>query len=196
MSCVDGLKDLRTDKPQSIESQPNPNIKKHKHRSAEGENYAPNVKIWLDFPKGRFEAFLILGPKLLPEQLKIMARELFFGLHRISGFWNLQKADVKHFWFLAQNYCQNGSKAGAGVILGSGPNIWFLNFPEGRFEEFLLPGPKLLPERLKNMACELFLALDRISGFWNLQKTILKHFWFLAQNYCQNGSKTWRANYF
>ena len=38
MWCVDGLKDLRTDKPQSIETQPNLNIRKPKHRSAEGEN--------------------------------------------------------------------------------------------------------------------------------------------------------------
>ena len=38
MSCVDGLEDLRTYKPQSIESQPNLNIKIPKHRSAEGEN--------------------------------------------------------------------------------------------------------------------------------------------------------------
>ena len=38
MSCVAGLEDLRTDKPQSIESQPNLNIKRPKHRSAEGED--------------------------------------------------------------------------------------------------------------------------------------------------------------
>ena len=38
MSCVDGLEDLRTDKPQSIGTQPNLNIKRTKHRSAEGEN--------------------------------------------------------------------------------------------------------------------------------------------------------------
>ena len=38
MSCVDGLEELRTDRPQSIETQPNLNIKRPKNRSAVGEN--------------------------------------------------------------------------------------------------------------------------------------------------------------
>ena len=38
MSCVDGLEDLRTDKPQSIETRLSLNIKKPKLRAAEGEN--------------------------------------------------------------------------------------------------------------------------------------------------------------
>ena len=71
MSCVDGLEALRTYKPQSIESQPNLNIKIPKHRSAEGENMLQTWK---------------------------------------SG-WTFQKAVLKHFWFLAQNHCQNGSKS-------------------------------------------------------------------------------------
>ena len=87
-------------------------------------------------------------------------------------------------------------KSMARAYFWSRPNIWFLEPPESRFEAFVVPGPKLLPELFKNMARELFLSLDRISGFWNLQKAGLKHFWFLAQNYCQNGSKIWRARYF
>ena len=78
----------------------------------------------------------------------------------------------------------------------SEPNISFVEPPESRFEAFLVPGPKLLTEQIKNIARELFLGLKRMSGFWNLQKSVLKHFWFLAHNYCQNGSKTLRANYF
>ena len=46
------------------------------------------------------------------------------------------------------------------------------------------------------MARDPFFGLERISGFWNLQKAVLKHFWLLAQNHCQNGSKVWRASYF
>ena len=45
--------------------------------------------------------------KPLPEQLIFIERERFFALNRISGFWNLQKAVLKHFWLLAQNHCQN-----------------------------------------------------------------------------------------
>ena len=50
-------------------------------------------------------------------------------------------------------------------------NIWFLEPPETRFQLFLVPDPKLLPEGFKNMARELFLDLDRISGFWTVQKS-------------------------
>ena len=84
----------------------------------------------------------------------------------------------------------------APAIFRSGPNICFPEPPGSHFKAFLTPGPKPLPERFIFIAREPFFGLDRISGFWNLQKAVLKHFWFLAQNYCQNGSKTWRANYF
>ena len=158
-----------------------------------------------------------------------MAREPFWGLDRISGFWSLQKAVLKHVWPLAQNHYQNTSKlwrashfsvqteylvfgfsrkpiaqnhyqvtskVWRAAILGLGPNIWFLESPEGRFEVFLAPCPKPLPEHLKTMAREPFFGPDRISGFWTLQKGALKHFCRLAQNHCQNTAKLWRASHF
>ena len=36
------------------------------------------------------------------------------------------------------------------------------------------PGPKPLPERLIFIAREKFFGLDRISGFWSLQKTVFR----------------------
>ena len=126
---------------------------------------------FLEPPESRFEVFLAHDPKLLPERLKNIARDLFLSLKRISGFWNLQKSVLKHFWFLAQNYCQNGSKTWRATYFW----VWteYLVFATSRkpFEAFLVPGPKLLSERLKNIARELFLDLDRIFGFWNLQKS-------------------------
>ena len=68
--------------------------------------------------------------------------------------------------------------------------------PERRFKAFLAPGPKPLPERLIFIAREPFFGLDRISGFWSLQKAVLPHFWFLAQNHCQNGLFSLRARHF
>jgi len=47
-------------------------------------------------------------------------------------------------------------KHGAQAIFKSGPNIWFLEPLESGFEAFLVPSPKLLPERFINMARELF----------------------------------------
>ena len=48
-------------------------------------------------------------PKPLPERLIFIARELFFGLDQISGFWSLQEDVLRHFLPLAQNHCQNRS---------------------------------------------------------------------------------------
>ena len=46
-----------------------------------------HLNIWcLKSSEGRFETFLALGLKPLPERLKSMARELFFGLDRIFVF--------------------------------------------------------------------------------------------------------------
>ena len=109
--------------------------------------------------------------------------------------------DTKLFFYSAsgswpKTIARTAQKYGARAIFRSGPNIWFLEPPEDRFEAFLAPGPKPLPERLKSMAREPFFGLDRISGFWNHQKTVLKHFWLLAQNHCQNNSKVWRASHF
>jgi hypothetical protein len=50
--------------------------------------------------------------------------------------------------------------------------------------------------KLARIAREPFFGLDRISGCWNLQKTVLKHFWPLAQNHCQNSSFSLRASHF
>jgi len=72
---------------------------------------------------------------------------------------------LKHFWFLAQNYCQNGSKTWRASYFWVWTEYLVFGTSRNRFEAFLVPGPKLLPERLKNMARELFLGLDRISGF-------------------------------
>ena len=58
---------------------------------------------------------------------------------------------------------------GARTIFRSGPNIWFLDSPEGRSEAFLPLSPKSLPEHLKTMAHKLFFGLDLISGFGNHQ---------------------------
>ena len=82
------------------------------------------------------------------------------------------------FWLLAWSHCQNGSKISS-------------LFPSSRkpFEAFLVSGPKLLSDRLKNMARDLFLGRDRIFDFWNLQKAVFNHFWFLTQNYCQKTQK-------
>ena len=35
-----------------------------------------------------------------------------------------------------------------------------------------------------------------ISSFWSLQKAVLRHFWILAQNHCQNGLFSLRASHF
>ena len=102
---------------------------------------------------------------------------------RISGSWPKTIVRATHF------HC-------ARTIFDSGPNIWFLEPPEGHFEAFLDPGPKPLPEHLIFIAREPFLVLGRISGFWSLQKAVLKHFWPLAQNHCQNGSFSLRASHF
>ena len=50
--------------------------------------------------------------------------------------------------------------------------------------------------KLARIAREPFFGLDRISGFWSLQKAVLRHFWPLAQNHCQNGSFSLRASHF
>ena len=101
----------------------------------------------------------------------------------ISGSWPKTIARIVRF------HC-------AGAIFRSGPIFWFLEPSEGRFEAFLAPGPKPLPERLIFIARELFFGLDRTSSFWSLQKAVLKHFWLLAQNHCQNGSFSLRASHF
>ena len=75
-------------------------------------------------------------------------------------------------------------------------HIWFLESSEYRFEAFLGPGPKPLPERLRIMAREPFFGLERISGFWSRQNTVLKHIWALAENHCQNRLELWRASHF
>ena len=82
---------------------------------------------FLESPEGRFEAFLAPGPKPLPEQLIFIAREPFFGLDRISGFWRLQKAVLKHFWLLAKTIARTAYFHCARAIFRSGPNIWFLH---------------------------------------------------------------------
>ena len=46
--------------------------------------------LFLEPPEGGFKAFLGPGPKPLPERFIFIAREVFFVLDRISGFWNLQ----------------------------------------------------------------------------------------------------------
>ena len=75
-------------------------------------------------------------------------------------------------------------------------HIWFLESSEYCFEAFLGPGPKPLPERLRIMAREPFFGLERISGFWSRQITVLKHIWALAENHCQNRLESWRASHF
>ena len=62
-------------------------------------------------------------------------------------------------------FCSGQLSYGARSIFRSGTNIWFLEPPESRFEAFLAPGPKPLPERLIFIARDPFFGLDRISGF-------------------------------
>ena len=40
------------------------------------------------------------------------------------------------------------------------------------------------------------LGSPNICGFWSRQNIVLKHFWALAQNHCQNGLESWRASHF
>ena len=137
--------------------------------------------------KSPFGACQIVAPSMkpLPERLKnIVALSVIQkAVWSISGFW-------------PKTIVRSAQKHGARPIFGSRPNIWFLKPPESRFQPFLVPDPKLLPEGLQNMARELFLDLDRIFGVWNLQKSFLKPFWFLAQNYYQNRSKSLRFEAF
>ena len=97
-------------------------------------------------------------------------------------FWSIAGSWSKTIARMAQNY-------GARAIFWSGPNIWFLEPPEGCFEAFLVLGPKPLPERLKTMAREPFFGLDRISGFWRLQKTVLKHSGFWPKTIARTAQK-------
>ena len=113
---------------------------------------------------------------------------LVFGFSK-TLFWVISSSQPK-------TIARTTKKYGARAIFRSRPNIWFLKSSEGRFETFLALGLKPLPERLKSMARELFFGLDRIFGFWTLQKGVLEHFWMMAQNHCQNGSKVWRASHF
>ena len=115
-------------------------------------------------------------------------RILVFGVSR-RLFWSISSSWPKTIARTAHFHC-------ARAIFRSGPNIWFLKAPEGRFEAFLAPGLKPLPERLIFIAREPFFGLDRISGLWSLQKAVLKHFWALPQNHCQNGSFSLRASNF
>ena len=134
---------------------------------------ASHFLVWTEYlvfepPEGHFKVFLAPGPKQLQERLFFIAREPFFGLDRISRFWSLQKAVLRHFWLLAQNHCQNNS-----FSLRASHLSVCLDPPEGRFKAFLAPSPKPLPEQPKSMARERFFVLVRISGFWTLQKAVL-----------------------
>ena len=83
---------------------------------------------------------------------------------RISGSW--PKTIARTYYF----HC-------ARAIFRFGPNIWFLDPPEGRFKGFLVPGAKPLPERLIFIAREQFFDLDRISGFWRDHVAVLEASW-------------------
>ena len=48
--------------------------------------------------ENRFKGFLIPGAKPLPEQLIFIAREQFFDLDRISGFWRDHVAVLEASW--------------------------------------------------------------------------------------------------
>ena len=84
----------------------------------------------------------------------------------------------------------------ARAIFRSEQNLWFLDPPDSCFKAFLAPGPKPLPEHLIFITREPFFALDRIFGFWKLQEAVLKHFWPLTQNHCQNALFLLRASHF
>ena len=122
-------------------------------------------------------------------KLARIAREPFFGLDRISGFWSLQKAVLRHFWPLAQNHCQNGSFS----LRASHFSVWteYLVWkpPEGRFNAFLAPSPK---NHIKHVVSEAW----ALGHYVNLQKDVSRHFWPLAQNHYQNGSFSLRASHF
>ena len=137
-------------------------------------------------PERSFEACLAPSIKPLPERLKSMARELFLVWTEYLVFGTSRKPvwSISGSW--PKTIARTVQKHGARTIFESGPNIWFLEPPESRFEAFLVPGPKLLPERLKNMARDLFLDLDRICGFWNLQKS----FWSISGSWPQTIAKT------
>ena len=91
-----------------------------------------------------------------PKQPKIIAREPFSFKIKIwaylgarIGIWNLSSGVnnmAREFFWIWTQY----------LIFGPSRNC---------FNAILEPGPKLLPEHLKNMARELFLGLDRIFGF-------------------------------
>ena len=160
-SCVDGLEALRTYKPQSIESQPNLNIKIPKHRSAEGENMLQTWKSGWTFQKAVLNHFWFLAQNHCQWYAMLCPR------YRLSTA-ELRKpyADSTH----SLGKCKLTNPMLCYVQdMEFRLNIWFLEPPESRFQPFLVPDPKLLPEGLKNMARELFLDLDRISGFWTVQ---------------------------
>ena len=117
------------------------------------------------------------------------------GLHWITCWWSLFiRISISGAW--SKTMARTAYFHCARAIFRSGPNIWSLEPPEGRFEAFRAPGPKPLPERLIFTARELFFGLDRISSFWSHQKAVMKHFWLLAENHCQNGLFSLRASHF
>ena len=94
-----------------------------------------------------FGACQILAPSMkpLPERLKnIVALSVIQkAVWSISGFW-------------PKTIVRSAQKHGARPIFGSRPNIWFLKPPESRFQPFLVPDPKLLPEDSKTWRASYF----------------------------------------
>ena len=90
----------------------------------------------------------------------------YFGLGELPGLADLLADEAYLYVYLLTKVACDGNFY----------VFWFLESPESRFETFLAPGPKPLPEQLKSIARKPFFGLDRISGFWNLQKAVLKHF--------------------
>ena len=84
----------------------------------------------------------------------------------------LQKAVLKDFWPLAENHCQNGSFSLRAKYFSFWTEYLVFGTSRCRFKGFLASGPKPLPERFIFIAREPFFGLDRISGFWNLQKAV------------------------
>ena len=110
--------------------------------------------------------------------------------------WNpSQKHGARAIFGIWTKYLASGTSHGTQAIFG----IWTKYLASGTSRNclqhfwFLIQN---LPERFKNKARKLFFGLDRRSGFWNLQKIVLKHFWCASLNYCQNVSKAYRASYF
>ena len=103
---------------------------------------------------------------------------------------------LKHFWFLAQNYCQIGSKTWRATYFWVETEYLIFETSRKPFSTISGSWPKTIARRTQKHGARVIFESGPNIWFLDRPEIVLTRFWCLAPNYCQNISKTWLASYF